>query len=1095
MPPKKVNITEFRRIDAKVAALEGKMSEMKSTLIDVQNAVKTNHENLMAMFQKCFSKTLSEEEGSASQAKKGLSGKFAEPEVMEIEGSRFHNLRDDVLAEFRRSIKKVELPAFDGEESSWMDLASRGVLQDDECLSWTQLKEVLLCRYGGHGDGDVYEQLTDLKHDGTIEEYITEFEYLTAQIPKLPDKQFIGYFLHGLKYEIRGRVRSFAAMGDLSRSRLLQVTRAVEKEVKGGNGSGLTRNPRFGNGSHRPGSQNTGRGNTYWVMVRGRDNGPSRGARSNKVGPISDGLTQNERPRHGSRDRGFSRLTYLELLERKQKGLCFKCGKPFGPMHQCPEKQLRVLAVDEDGEDDTEGQILAVEVDEAEEEEGELSLLQFDHMAKDTPQTMRFRGEIQGVPILADMHLFELGGMDVVLGVEWLKTVGDTIMNWKKKVMSFWSNKKWVTLQGVGGGREYMETLQSTVNPTDRAGQIATGVYLSLRGTSRSSPAREREHVINLVEGQGAVNVRPYRYPHHHKVEIEKQIKEMLAFGIIRHNTSSFSSPVILVKKKDSTWRMCIDYRALNKVTIPDKFPIPIIEELLDELHGARFYSKLDLKSGYHQVRVKEEDVHKTAFRTHEGHYEFLVMPFGLMNAPSTFQSLMNEVFRPLLRKCVLVVFDDILVYSADWSSHIKNLKKGVVVDPNKVASVMQWPVPRNVKGVRGFLGLTGYYRKFIKFYGRIAKPLTELTKKDSFKWNDEAQKAFDELKLKLTTAPVLALPDFNKTFVIECNASELMAIGLAIQHWRPYLLGRKFVFSTDQRSLKQLLQQRISTAEQQNWAAKLLGNDFEIIYKQGKMNKGVDALSRINEGAELNSITTFIQWDQRQLMKEEIQNDEELRKIIADLSQDPTSRPGFMYKQGVLLYDGRLVMSRKSTIIPMLLKEFHDTPLGGHSRLYKTYRRLAANVYWLGMKNRVQEYVRSCDICQRQKYLTSSPGSLMQPLPIPERIWEDISMDFITGLPKSKGYEAIYIVVDRLSKYCHFIPLKHPYTARRRGGGIDRNMDSNNSHVPEQLIHHTTSGPKPWLFPEGVEMEIEAKLLFCHEVAEKEEIHLASTF
>ncbi|XP_057432432.1 uncharacterized protein LOC130725200 [Lotus japonicus] len=446
----------------------------------------------------------------------------------------------------------------------------------------------------------------------------------------------------------------------------------------------------------------------------------------------------------------------------------------------------------------------------------------------------------------------------------------------------------------------------------------------------------------------------------------------MLAAGIIRQSTSAYSSPVILVKKKDHTWRMCVDYRALNRVIVPDKFPIPVIEELLDELHGSRYFSKLDMKSGYHQVRVKAEDVHKTAFKTHEGHYEYLVMPFGLMNAPSTFQSLMNEIFRSFLRKGVLVFFDDILVYSATWEEHLSQLEivlqileqqsitannkkchfagrsvdylghliseNGVAVDPTKIESVVKWPVPKNVKGVRGFLGLTGYYRKFIQDYGKIARPLTELTKKDAFVWGIDAQKAFDELKHKLTTAPVLHLPDFNQSFRLECDASglgigaillqgqhpvayfskamgprnlaksayekELMAVALAIQHWRPYLLGRRFV-------------------------------------------------------------------------------------------------------------------------------EFHNSPQGVHSGFLRTYRRVAANLYWQGMKNTIQDYVKSCDVCQRHKYLASSPAGLLQPLPIPAQIWEDLSLDFITGLPKSKGYEAIFVVVDRLSKYCHFFPLKHPYSAK----------------------------------------------------------------
>ena len=176
--------------------------------------------------------------------------------------------------------------------------------------------------------------------------------------------------------------------------------------------------------------------------------------------------------------------------------------------------------------------------------------------------------------------------------------------------------------------------------------------------------------------------------------------------------------------------------------------------------------------------------------------------------------------------------------------------------------------------------------------------------------------------------------------------------------------------------------------------------------------------------------MTSSLQWKDADILREEFAQDPHLQKIVNDLQQNKDSRPGFEFKQGVLLYDGRLVISSKSVLIPTLLKEFHETSQGGHSGFYRTYRRLAVNVYWVGMKNVVQEFVRSCDVCQRQKYLASSPGGLLQPLPIPDRIWEDISMDFITGLPKSKGFEAILVVVDRLSKYCHFIALKHPYTA-----------------------------------------------------------------
>jgi predicted aspartyl protease len=446
----------------------------------------------------------------------------------------------------------------------------------------------------------------------------------------------------------------------------------------------------------------------------------------------------------------------------------------------------------------------------------------------------KVRVELQGTTFYLTFFSLRLTGLELLLGVQWLEMLGYVVCNWKQLTMDFvWENQD-CRLQGVD-----VQTIQ-TASPTKMAKEFRRGHALFavcfqlteetaltaismnddnqsmhcllqeyadvFQQPSRLPPAREVDHCIMLKEGTEPINVRPYRYAHFQKTEIEKQVQEMLDSRLIRPSTSPFSSPVLLVKKKDGSWRFCTDYRSLNVATVKDRFPIPTVDDMLEELYGATYFTKLELRVGYHQVRVNPSDVNKTAFRTHNGHYEYLVMPFGLSNAPSTFQAIINSIFRPYLRKFILVFFYDILVYSPTWNEHLLHVKqtldtlrqhqffakdnkcvfgqqeleylghivthRGVKVDNSKIAAMVAWPPPTTISELRGFLGLTGYYRKFIQNYGIIARPLTNLLKKGKFGWNEDADTAFLALKQAMTTTPILAMPNFDDSFTIETDAS-----------------------------------------------------------------------------------------------------------------------------------------------------------------------------------------------------------------------------------------------------------------------------------------------------------------------------------
>ncbi|KAJ4792481.1 polyprotein [Rhynchospora pubera] len=553
---------------------------------------------------------------------------------------------------------------------------------------------------------------------------------------------------------------------------------------------------------------------------------------------------------------------------------------------------------------------------------------------------------IQSYSFTTDLFVLDLEGSDVVLGVQWLETLGPILTDWSKLYMDFTYKGQPIHLQGEskpvaepissaglnklitskGVGSSYMcftvltPELDNTLSPPHTGipslQPLLQQYEILFQVPSSLPPSRTIDHRIPLRKETNAINVRPYRYPQFQKNEIEHLVADLLQSGAIRPSQSAFRSPVLLVKKKDGTWRFCVDYRALNVATIRDRFSIPTVDELLDELHGATVFSKLDLRSGYHQIRIHEPDIHKTAFRTHHGHFEFVVMPFGLCNAPSTFQALMNEVFQPLLRKFVVIFFYDILIYSCSLEAHLQHLHQvfqilhdnqlfvksskctfaaseitflghiitavGVTADPNKLSAVSAWPPPKNQRQLRSFLGLAGYYRRFVRHYASIAAPLTDLLTKDGFHWSFKEQEAFEQLKMALMTAPVLSLPDFNRPFIVETDASGVgigavlsqdkhpiafyskklsplmqgkstyireMFAQSAVMKWRQYLLGRHFVIRTDHRSLHHMLRQTVQTPEQQQFCSKLVGYDFSIEYKPSASNTAADALSRVHEG------------------------------------------------------------------------------------------------------------------------------------------------------------------------------------------------------------------------------------------------------
>jgi hypothetical protein len=554
-----------------------------------------------------------------------------------------------------------------------------------------------------------------------------------------------------------------------------------------------------------------------------------------------------------------------------------------------------------------------------------------------------------GLPTRATLNILPLGSYDLLIGMDWLAAYKTKLDCYHKTLECVNEEGRKTTLQGIQKpvSVRQISTLQMKKYCRKGCSLYAIQVLESVENDKPNledhpilreykdvfpeevpglPPRRDIDFSIELTPGAVPTSRTPYRMSTPELVELKLQLKEMMDKGYIRPSVSPWGAPILFVKKKDGTLRLCIDYRQLNKTTIKNKYPLPRIDDLFDQLGGASIFSKIDLRSGYHQVRIKDEDIHKTTFRTRYGHYEFVVVPFGLTNAPATFMCLMNNVLSKFLDKFVLVFIDDILIYSKNREEHEEHLrlvlqvlrehhlyakfskcdffqkqvhylghvisKEGVAVDPDKIRSIMEWPTPKDVSDIRSFMGLAGYYRRFIKGFSKIGCPITALQKKGiKFIWTSKCEERFQELKYLLTHAPMLKIADPDNDFLVCTDACkeglrgvlmqegrvifyasrklneheinyvthdlELAAIVHALKMWRHYLLGRKFVLMTDHCGLRHLFDQPKLNARQARWMALLSEFDFEIKHIKGKENRVVDALSRSIKMIHLAAVST----------------------------------------------------------------------------------------------------------------------------------------------------------------------------------------------------------------------------------------------
>ncbi|GJW71577.1 putative reverse transcriptase domain-containing protein [Tanacetum coccineum] len=521
-------------------------------------------------------------------------------------------------------------------------------------------------------------------------------------------------------------------------------------------------------------------------------------------------------------------------------------------------------------------------------------------------------------------------------------------------------------------------------------------------------------------------------------VLVIRDFLELSEKGFIRPSSSPWGALVLFVKKKYGSFRMCIDYRELNKLTINNRYPLPKIDDLFDQLQGSSVYLKIDLRSGYHQLRIREGDIPITAFRTRYGHYEFRVMPFGLTNAPAVFMDLMNRVSEKLYAKFLKC---DFWLDSVQFLGHVID-SSGVHVDPAKIEAIKNWAAPTTPTEVRQFLGLAEN------------KP---------YVWGDDEEEAFQTLKLKLCIAPILSLPEGSKDFVVYCDASlkgfgavlmqqenviayasrqlrknkknytthdlDLGAVVFALRLWRHYLYGTKCTVYTDHKSLQYILDQKELNMRQRRWIELLSDYDCVIRYHPGKANVVADSLSRKDkEPIRVCALVVTVHNNlPEQIWNAQVEACKE--ENIGPEGFHGEGEPFEVRSDGTKCLKGRVWLPLFGGLRGLIMLESHKSKYSIHPGSDKMYHDLRKLYWWPNMKADIATYVSKCLTCAKVKAEHQKPSGLLQQPEIPVWKWERITMDFITKLPRTpSGYDSIWVIVDRLTKSAHFIPMNEKY-------------------------------------------------------------------